>query len=126
MDINRFNIETTTYLRQVRMFSEQNSIQINEDTIELLTNVVQSIDQLIATAEVIPAKNKNNNNFSLNVSVSWTKQTLLFCLIFNWNDLFYVQKRMQGQQWKMKNDTNRLRLKHKNIPVIWNKREKKK
>lgn len=69
MDINRFNILTTTFLRQLRMFSEQNSIQINEHTIELLTNVVQSIDQFVATAEVIPTK-KNSDNFQLNVSVS--------------------------------------------------------
>lgn len=72
MDINRFNIETTTYLRELRMFSEQNSIQINEHTTDLLMDVVQSIDQLIANAEIIPTNNKNNknNDFQLNVSVS--------------------------------------------------------
>lgn len=72
MDINRFNIETTTYLRELRMFSEQNSIQINEHTTDLLMDVVQSIDQLIANAEIIPTnyKNNKNNDFQLNVSVS--------------------------------------------------------
>lgn len=70
MDIIELNIEITTFLRQLRTFSEQNTVQINEETNELLLNVVQSIEQLIATAEIIPIRNKNNTDFVSNVSVS--------------------------------------------------------
>lgn len=68
MDINQINIATAVFLRQLRMFSEQNTIQINEQTAELFMGVVQSIDHLIATAQMNPIKTENITDFLLDLN----------------------------------------------------------
>lgn len=70
MATNRLSIATTTYLSELRLFSEQNNIQFDGNLAELLMDVVQSIEKLVATADIIPIKNQNNNGPQSNVSVS--------------------------------------------------------
>lgn len=68
MDINQINTATAVYLRQLRMFSEQNTIQINEQTAELFMDVVQSIDQLTEIAEITPVKTENSTDFLMDLN----------------------------------------------------------
>lgn len=69
MDINRLNIEATKFLRELCLYSEQNTLQIDGQTAEVLVEVIQSIDQLIAAPEIL-SQNGNSTNFPPNVSVN--------------------------------------------------------
>lgn len=69
MDTNQLSIATTTYLSELRLFSEQKTIQFDGNLAELLMDIVQSIEQLVATADIIPIINQNNNGPQSNVSV---------------------------------------------------------
>lgn len=69
MDINQLNIASAVFLRQLRMFSERNkTIQINEQTAENFMDIVQSIEQLTATAEMIPVKTESPIDFLFNLN----------------------------------------------------------
>lgn len=69
MDINQLNIASAVFLRQLRMFSEQNKIaQINEQTAEIFMDIVQSIDELTATAQMIPVKTESRIDFLFNLN----------------------------------------------------------
>lgn len=68
MDINQLNISTAVFLRQLRMFSEHKTIQINDQTAELFMDIVQSIDELIASAQIIPVKTESNVDFLFNLN----------------------------------------------------------
>lgn len=63
MDINQINIEIGVFLRQMRRYSEQKNIQINDKTTELLLDVVDSIDRIIANSNLIPTTDNRNTNF---------------------------------------------------------------
>lgn len=54
MDINQLNIEAGIFLRRLRMFSEQESIQINENTTELFVDIIRSVDKLMARGDMNP------------------------------------------------------------------------
>lgn len=68
MDISQLNIATTIFLRQLRLFSEQNIVQINEKSAELFMDVIQNIEQLIATSHMIPVKDEFSTDFLLNLN----------------------------------------------------------
>lgn len=72
-----FNVETTEFLRKLRLFSENTPIQITENTVECLIGVIECAENLIAVAEIIPNDGKIGNGLSpSNASVSWTKKPL--------------------------------------------------
>lgn len=69
MDINQLNMATAAFLRQLRMFSERNSLQITEQSTELFMDVVQSVEQLIASAKiVVPIADEESHDFLLNLN----------------------------------------------------------
>lgn len=77
MDFNQFNIEATTFLRKLRMFSENTTIQITENTVECLIGVIECVEQLIAVAEIIPTNSAIDTGLSLSIgNVSWTEKPL--------------------------------------------------
>lgn len=114
MDIKQLNIETGIFLRQLRLFSQQNSIQVNENTAELFMDVVQTIDQIIGSAEMVPAKNSdsikflsdlNEQQFDLRqnimcrlciVSIRFVQLRLIF--LVNWRLALYLI----GANWHFK------------------------
>lgn len=68
MDFNQLNIATAVFLRQLRMFSEQNKLQINEQTAELFMDVVQNVEQLTEAAEMVPVKSEDSTDFLLDLN----------------------------------------------------------
>lgn len=63
MDANQINIEIASFLRRLRMYSEQKNLQINDKTAEMLFDVVLNIDKMIANAEMVTTTEPNNANF---------------------------------------------------------------
>lgn len=63
MDVNQINIEVAVFLKQLRIFSEQNNTQIDEKTAEMLLDIVVNIDKLIANAEMVRTISSDNVNF---------------------------------------------------------------
>lgn len=63
MDINQFNIEIGVFLRQLRSYSEQEMVKINDTTMELLLDAVDTIDKLIAISTNVPNTDQKNVNF---------------------------------------------------------------
>lgn len=63
MDIHQFNIEIGVFLRRLRLYSKQESIKINEETVKLLVDAVDCIDKLIGNSEKISNTNHDNVNF---------------------------------------------------------------
>lgn len=90
--MDRLNIETAAFLRELRRFSVQNPIQITENTAELLIEVIECAEQLIATADIIPAENQIATGYQLNVSIGWTKllnsSIVLYFILFYYADGF--------------------------------------
>lgn len=58
MDFDQLNVETTEFLRKLRLFSEKTPVQITENTVECLIGVIVCVEQLIAIAEIIPTDGK--------------------------------------------------------------------
>lgn len=64
MDINQLNIETAIFLRRLRSFSEQKSaVQIDGKTMELFVDIIQSIDKLMATRDMIQTDRNESLDF---------------------------------------------------------------
>lgn len=63
MNINQFNIELGIFLRRFRSFSAQNSIQIDDKSIEMFSEMVMLLDKVIASADHVPTENNECLDF---------------------------------------------------------------
>lgn len=67
MDINQLNIDTAIYLRRLRMFSGQKGLQLNGKTTELLMDIIQSVDKLMATGDLAQTDSNDCMDFLFNL-----------------------------------------------------------
>ncbi|XP_055315788.1 G-rich sequence factor 1-like [Sitodiplosis mosellana] len=63
MDVEQLNIEIGVFLKRLRMYSERKNAQINEKTVELLSDAVLHIDYLITNAEIIATAEHDSVKF---------------------------------------------------------------